>query len=72
MLFWYVLVLPLSLLLACLSCPWFGTLLRTGETTNMMEVAWMVLFGGIGISMIGCGIVDLLEDYSEEKRRRNI
>ena len=38
----------------------------------MMEVAWMVLFGGIGISVIGCGIVDLLEDYSDEKRRRNL
>lgn len=36
-----------------------------------MDVAWMVLFGGIGISVIGCGIVDLLEDYSDEKRRRS-
>ena len=38
----------------------------------MTEAAWMVLFGGIGISMIGFGIVDLLEDYSDEKRRRNL
>ena len=38
----------------------------------MMEAAWMVLFGGIGISMIGFGIVDLLEDYSDEKRMRNL
>jgi len=38
----------------------------------MMEVAWKVLFGGLGISMIGCWIVDLLEYYSDEKRRRNI
>ena len=38
----------------------------------MMEVAWMVLFGGIGMSVIGFGIVDLLEDYSDEKRRRNL
>ena len=38
----------------------------------MMEAAWMVLFGGIGISMIGFGIVDLLEDYSDKKRRRNL
>ena len=38
----------------------------------MMEAAWMVLFCGIGISMIGFGIVDLLEDYSDEKRRRNL
>ena len=38
----------------------------------MMEAAWMVLFGGIGISMIGFGIVDLLEEYSDEKRRRNL
>ena len=38
----------------------------------MMEAAWVVLFGGIGISMIGFGIVDLLEDYSEEKRRMNL
>lgn len=38
----------------------------------MMEAAWLVLFGGIGISMIGFSIVDLLEDYSDEKRRRNL
>ncbi len=38
----------------------------------MMEAVWMVLFGGIGISMIGFGIVDLLEDYSDEKRRREL
>ena len=25
-----------------------------------------------GIAMIGCGIVDLLEDYSDEKRRRKL
>ena len=38
----------------------------------MMEVAWKVLFGGLGIVMIGCWIVDLLEYYSDEKRRRNL
>lgn len=40
----------------------------------MMEVVWMVLFGGIGIgiSMIGFGIVKLLEYYSDEKKRRNL
>ena len=38
----------------------------------MMEAAWKVLFGGIGIFMIGCWIVDLLEYYSDEKRRRNL
>lgn len=38
----------------------------------MMEVAWKVLFGGLGIAMIGCWIVDLLEYYSDEKRRRNL
>ena len=27
----------------------------------------MGLFGGIGISVIGCGVVDLLDDYSDEK-----
>ena len=50
----------------------FVTLFGVGEIINMMDVAWMVLFGGIDISVIGCGIVDLLEDYSDEKRRRNI
>ena len=38
----------------------------------MMEAAWMVLFGGICFATIGCGVVDLLEDYSEEKKRRNL
>lgn len=47
-------------------------ILRIGETTNMMEVAWMVWFGGICFAMIGCWIVDLLEDYSDEKRRRKL
>lgn len=38
----------------------------------MMEVAWKVLFGGIGIFMIGCWIVDLLEEYSDKKRREKL
>ena len=36
----------------------------------MMEMAWIVLFGGIGFSVIGCVIVDLLDDISDERRRR--
>ena len=37
-----------------------------------MEVAWLVLFGGISFCVIGCGVIDLLEEYSDEKRRRNL
>ena len=37
----------------------------------MMEVVWIVSFGGwIGFSVIGCVIVDLLDDISDERRRR--
>ena len=38
----------------------------------MIEAAWAFLFGGICFAMICCGVVDLLEDYSDEKKRRKL